>query len=329
MIDRSPILITGSHRSGSTWVGKMIAKSPSVGYIHEPFNVRHRAGICKAKWDYWFQYVCEENESRYYQHIKETLSFMYHPIKQLLAIRRRRDPINFISDFKDFTRYRIKKVRPLLKDPIAFFSAEWLAKRFDMEVIVLIRHPAAFAGSLKKMNWNFNFSNFLNQPLLMRDYLHPFESEIKKFTVTEYDLIDQAILLWNIIHYMICYYKQRHPNWIFLRHEDISYDPLKGFASIFRRLNLEWSNDIENEVAVYCNSNNPTERNSDTEDFFKRNSKLNIWNWKTRLTEPEIFRISTQTQEISKEFYSDEDWGLENIGHNLTRFDQKTTLQFA
>ena len=36
MIDTKPILVTGSHRSGSTWVGKMLATSPSVNYIHEP-----------------------------------------------------------------------------------------------------------------------------------------------------------------------------------------------------------------------------------------------------------------------------------------------------
>ena len=33
-----PILVTGSHRSGSTWVGKMIASHPRVAYVEEPFN---------------------------------------------------------------------------------------------------------------------------------------------------------------------------------------------------------------------------------------------------------------------------------------------------
>lgn len=59
--NKKPILVTGSHRSGSTWVGRMLALSPSVGYIHEPFNIRHRHGICKAHFEYWFQYICDEN----------------------------------------------------------------------------------------------------------------------------------------------------------------------------------------------------------------------------------------------------------------------------
>ena len=41
-----PILVTGSHRSGTTWVGKMLAATGSVGYIHEPFNLKNRPGIC-------------------------------------------------------------------------------------------------------------------------------------------------------------------------------------------------------------------------------------------------------------------------------------------
>ena len=34
----NPILITGSHRSGTTWVAKMIALSWYVFYLEEPFN---------------------------------------------------------------------------------------------------------------------------------------------------------------------------------------------------------------------------------------------------------------------------------------------------
>ena len=51
------ILITGSPRSGTTWIGKMIASAPSVGYIHEPFNPAHNTGICAACIEDWFTYI--------------------------------------------------------------------------------------------------------------------------------------------------------------------------------------------------------------------------------------------------------------------------------
>ena len=35
-----PILVTGSFRSGSTWVGRMIASHPRIAYVSEPLNER-------------------------------------------------------------------------------------------------------------------------------------------------------------------------------------------------------------------------------------------------------------------------------------------------
>lgn len=35
---RSPILVTGSHRSGTTWLGQMLSLSNEAFVVHEPFN---------------------------------------------------------------------------------------------------------------------------------------------------------------------------------------------------------------------------------------------------------------------------------------------------
>ena len=45
----NPILVTGSHRSGTTWVGKMLAADSDTAYISEPLNVLHRLGIFRAR----------------------------------------------------------------------------------------------------------------------------------------------------------------------------------------------------------------------------------------------------------------------------------------
>lgn len=50
--------------------------------------------------------------------------------------------------------------RLLIKDPLAYFSSKWFAKSYDMDVLILIRHPAAFAASLKQQGWYFPFSHF-------------------------------------------------------------------------------------------------------------------------------------------------------------------------
>jgi hypothetical protein len=202
-----------------------------------------------------------------------------------------------------FQRNRVHHARPLLKDPIAIFSAEWLATKFDIDVIVLIRHPAAFAGSLKVKNWTHPFDHFLKQPLLMRDLLYPFADEIKNFAHKERDIIDQAALLWKLIYYVVSIYKQRNPQWIFVRHEDLSIDPVEGFHHLYRSLDLEFSQSIAKFIRLFSYSED--QEDSGDIDFYKRDSISNISTWKTRLTNAEVKRIKAMVDEVSTEFYSD------------------------
>jgi len=302
-----PILVTGSHRSGTTWVGRMLASSPSVGYIHEPFNLTHRPGICTAKFPYWFTYITEENEAPYYQALKNTLAFRFSIRAELPAIQSFRHVGRMLKNYKNFSLYRFHHAVPLMKDPIALFSSEWLAQRFDMNVIILIRHPAAFTSSLRRLNWTHNFSHFLNQPLLMRDYLAPFETEIQAFAQTEHDILEQATLLWRIIHHLILRYQEKHKDWIFLRHEDISADPLHHFEYLYKRMDLPFTDKAKQVIEDYSSEDNPTEAPKG-HTLVKRNSKSNIKSWRKKFTEEELTRLRTEVEEISHKFYSDADW---------------------
>jgi len=304
MPSKRPILVTGSHRSGSTWVGRIIAACPSVAYIDEPFHIKHDLGVCGARFDHWFTYVSEQNETDFYTHIKNTLDFRYNWTGKLKSIRTPKALHPLLVHYIRFLLYSHTNARPLLKDPISIFSVDWLASKFDMDVLVLIRHPAAFAGSLKVNNWTHPFSHFLDQFLLMRDHLYPFEEEIRKLAEEKHDIIDQAALLWKLIHHMIIKYQEKHDNWIFMRHEDISRDPSNCFRSIFSKLGLDCSQHVENmiEKCSYPAAHLPNR------DSIQRASLSNILTWKSRLTEEEVRRVKTQVQDISRVFYSEEEW---------------------
>lgn len=306
---RSPILVTGSHRSGTTWVGKMLSFSRSVGYINEPFNIQWcRPGICSAKFDHWFPYITKENESIFYDHIKNTLEFRYNIIEELKAIRSPKDIARMFRDYVKCSMYHFRNATPLIKESLCIFSAEWLASTFDMDVVVLIRHPAAFASSLKRKNWTFQFSNLLEQPSLMRDHLHPFIDEIREYADKDQDIVAQASLLWKAIYHTVSQYKKQHPDWIFLRHEDLSRDPLGGFQTLFEKLNIEFSEYIREMIRKYSDPANPSEAHEGVTHSLRRDSRSNIWNWKTRLTSSEIEKIRSQVGDISAVFYSDKDW---------------------
>ena len=299
-----PILVTGSHRSGSTWVGQMIAASDDVHYIHEPFNDFYFSpGIYHIKFDTVFKYISAENEENYLSPIKKTIDLKYDLLSSINS-----DKITVsncskkIGIFLEYRKIHSEKKRVLIKDPIAIFSAEWLTQRFDMQTIVLIRHPAAFVSSLKIKNWGFNFNNLLDQNLLIRDHLFDFRDEIEEFANSEKSIIDQACLLWRMIYYVVNKYQYFYKNWLFIKHEDISLEPLSNFQLIFDYLNLALTPRIKTIIRQHSHADD----NTKTELI--RDSKSNIHTWKTRLTQEEIDYIKNEVKDISQEFYTEEDW---------------------
>ncbi|HIP71582.1 MAG TPA: hypothetical protein EYH05_09335 [Anaerolineae bacterium] len=308
-----PILVTGSHRSGTTWVGRMLAAAPSVMYIHELFNptlARKNRGICRIRFDSWFTYISAANEQDYYQEIRQALELRYNLPAKLQTVRSRRALQRAIRERNQFAQSRRERARPLLKDPIAFFSAEWLAARFAMDVVVLIRHPAAFAGSLKVKNWRFPFSHFLEQPLLMEAYLHPYEAEIAQFAQKEQDIVDQAALLWKLIHYVILQFQQKRPDWLFVRHEELSQNPAAGFRFLFTQLGLDYSAEAARTVQAHSAPGMALLPANEDQLFtaLRRDSAANVWTWKERLTPAEIGRVRDRVAEISQAFYTETEW---------------------
>lgn len=304
--ERKPILVTGSHRSGSTWAGDSLALAPHTGYIHEPFNVDIKPGVVVTPFKTWFQYIGEENADHYSEMLRRAIYFRYPLGSNIARARTVRLVAKIARDQGVSLLHKIRNDTPIVKDPIAVFSADWLSKTYDMNVLVMIRHPAAFCSSLKIKNWKFDFNNFLDQPLLMDKYLSVFEKEICEYAKNEKDIIDQAILLWNCIHHTINIYQQEHPEWLFVRHEDLSNNPVDIFQSIYKAFNLEFTSIAKSKILEKSGAHNPTEQQSGNERV--RNSKANITNWKKRLSKNEIERIREKTHDIASIFYNAHEW---------------------
>lgn len=302
----SPILVTGTHRSGTTWIGKMLAADSSTAYVSEPLNVLHRPGVFKAKVKHWYQYVCADNEGDYLPAFNDLLEFDYHLWDEIRSIKSRRDFLRMGRDFLIFYNGLMRGQRVLMKDPFAVFSADWFTKRLNCKVVIAVRHPAAFVSSLKRLNWPFDFQDLLDQPLLMRDFLEPYRSQLEAAKTD--DVIGQSALLWNLIYRSVHVALQRNPDFIAVRHEDLSLDPVDGYRNLYRSLGLDFTHRVEKVILNSSSSDNPTELSRKKVHSVKLDSRANMENWKKRLTEDEIKRIRNMTGEVTHLFYPDVEW---------------------
>lgn len=302
----NPILVTGSHRSGTTWVGKMLTANDDAAYISEPLNVLHRAGIFRAPVKYWYTYITNENENEYLPAFEELLNFQYHTWLEIKSIRSIKDFLRMGRDFRIFYNGSLHGQRALIKDPFAVFSSAWFAQKLNCQVVITIRHPAGFTSSLKRLGWHFDFDNFLNQPLLMQDHFEKDRHAMQ--AIDKNDIIGQGALLWKLIYRFVHLTRNLFPHFNLVRHEDLSLDPLTGFQNLYQKLDLDFTEEVKAKILNSSSSENPNKLSKSKTHSVKLDSRANLDNWKKILSAEEINQIRNITEDVSPHFYSDDEW---------------------
>lgn len=306
MSDLTPILVTGSHRSGTTWVGRMLAADASTAYISEPLNVHHRPGVYRTPVKYWYTYITDENGADYLPAFNELLDFKYHTVRETLALRSFKDFLRMGRDFHTFFNGSMQGRRILIKDPFAVFSTPWFEKQLHCKVVITVRHHGGFVSSLKRLGWNFDFNNFLSQPLFMRDHLEGDRAAME--AMPSDDLVGQAALLWKIIYRFVHGTRSQFPQFHIVRHEDLSRDPINGYQALYQSLHLDFTERVKDIIQNSSSSENPTKLAKNKTHSVKLDSRANLDNWKKILSPEEITRVRKITEGVSESFYSDEEW---------------------
>ena len=116
--------------------------------------------------------------------------------------------------------------------------------------------------------------------------------------------MEQATLLWNVLHHAIKSYQERNAEWSFLRHEDLVENPLTNFEQLYQKLNLEFSEECKGAVRGSGNSGKG-KGEVESSAFGARDHRAVAETWKERLTESEIASILRGTEELRTHFYPD------------------------
>jgi hypothetical protein len=284
----------------------MLTASGEAAYISEPLNVLHRRGVMRAPVQRWYTYICPENESDFLPALRQTVAYHYHLGAELASLRSRNDVMRMGRDWITFLKGRLFNLRPVLKDPFALFSIPWFAERLGCQVVITVRHPAAFASSLKRLRWTFQLEDLLAQPLLMRDWLEPFRAEMEAMPAG--DTIGSASLLWKMAYQIVHDLRLKNPEFQVVRHEDLSREPVQGFHRLYAALGLQFTPQAQRNVQNSSSSKNPKELSASAVHAFRLDSRASLNNWKRHLGADDIERIRQIVGEVAACYYPEESW---------------------
>ncbi len=283
----------------------MLCASGEAAYVHEPFCPNRSPGWITRPLPYWYMYISRENEGEYLSAIERVLRLDYPVGASLAASRHVKDAARQLPEIPRSVAHRARKLRPLLKDPFALFSAEWLADRFRVRPVIMIRKPVAFVSSIKRLNWGFDYErNWLPQRGLMRDHLAAHEGSFHGYR-GEIDLVGEGIVMWNVIYDFVRALRGRREDFLYVRYEDLAAEPLAGFERLYAALGLSWSEDVRAHIAGFSDSANPKDVSARKRREIKRDSRAATETWRGRLTPDEIERVTRETATVAAAFYDD------------------------
>lgn len=289
MTAHHPILVTGAHRSGTTWAGKMLCAGNEAFYVFEPFDVAKDAGL----------------EGPPLDAPRSPIHVLSHPRKQLLGIRarpaRRTVELHALSLLPNLARIRTPRhCGRLCKDWLFSHHARLTgetapAQRPHRPVQRRMARPnlrhegrghdppprrVRLQHQTPQLALQFP-ENFIGQEALMDGLLAPYKDQIFEYARHPRDIIDQAILVWNAMYSAVRRYRETHPDWHFVTHERLSADPLAEFKPVYDYCGLTWNASAETVIAAHTRGGNPRDVSPENYRAIKRDSQAAAGNLET------------------------------------------------
>jgi hypothetical protein len=281
----------------------MIADS-GIWYLHEPFNPN------KGLWSENFSYVPVGRNNEQADLIVERLLTLRLKNGPLAPILRQPRADHWLMPARLFP---VRVNRLLIKDPIACLMSEYLTRKFNLQTLVLFRHPAGFVSSLKTLGWRVHeeVRKFLASKDLMKDWLGPYESLMRG--CSEGDNVRAAAVLHGCIYEVLWGFVKRCDGMRGLIFEDFCGAPIEKFEELFRVLGLPYDEEIRRQHASFC-LDEETGRDDYCAHEVKRNSLDMAWRWRRLLNRSEIDTVREVWREFQVPLYrTDQEWLPEEV----------------
>lgn len=297
-----PLLITGIHRSGSTWLGGVLSKLPSYCYVQEPMHAsstsRDMWGLPKSP---FYTYISDSNASDFHSGLDRVFR-----LRPKVRPRPRKGSLIGARRFR-FDIARLMRKVPLVKDPYASLAAPYIAPTFGAAVIVLTKHPVAFVSSVMRMGWDTDAKTLFGDQKEAADRYFPEDADLIN-SASERCPIWRAALVWRLLQKVYIQHQSDHKNWFFTTHEKICESPSSAILRICAWLGVEPS---DGAMRVVDKTNDPRAMAIPTH----RQSQDHIRNvtalpnaWKKTMSPSQIDIVRRLTEETALSLYPLSSW---------------------
>ncbi len=295
-------MITGVPRSGSTILANVLALSPTIGYVEEPFNTH--AGMIGTD-DRFFPYIYKGSkfQKRYDAILDDILAGRAH-YKENQLQPPTSNPLRVIYRHLFTNRYEIRyqldahdpRVKQfVLKDPTASLSSQHFINHPNLSIIYTLRHPCGVVASHQRLGWvGTPIQDFLNDPKLFK-LMTPAVQAVKGKQLSE---IDGIAWYWRAVNELILHVARSHPDTPIVEHEAFSQDPEGITKQLYKRFDIPFTQAVETKLKAMTSTDNPTDPTNNDIHVLKRNSRENIHRWKKHISkadEAHIMKICGQT----------------------------------
>ncbi|MFA5581477.1 MAG: sulfotransferase [Paracoccaceae bacterium] len=285
-----PVFVVGNGRSGTSWLGETLGQAEGVLYYREPCHP-HRNGINGTAADgVWCRHVPSGGRDGFFEYTLDA-AFRGHFWRGAgHGLRAYRARIG-------------QRPRIVIKDVASFLSLEWVAARWQPDVVVILRHPGAYAASV--LNLQQDPQELARLRMLcatdsLRDLLG---ARLLDPLAAIRDPMEAAVAAWTIRTAVFAKALPRHPDWQVVSYEDLAQDPLTGFRALYDRLGLPWSDAIAARIRARTSA-------TDAGAFSTaRVSHSRIDAWRDQLSPDQARRIRQIVAPFNLPFYSaSSDW---------------------
>ena len=309
------IAVIGVIRSGTTFVGKSLSLPLRVDYIHEPFNGGYSLPDRTSFEPRYFPPDASSPEARAYrEHLAHIFRYQFgidtwwHPADPWW-----RKAAKMVVGSRGPFYLRLAKLNPfhraaVLKSPLAVRPAEFMYENFGVRPVIVVRHPASLAASLKRMEWWPEMKDFRGDPELERTYFANEQDFLRRSWPSRFH---ESMGHWRAAYKILLAQADEYPDWIVVTHEDLCARPVSTFRELYERLELPWSSSVDSTIRDLTDDSNTADASRGQPMDLNRSS-ANIFELRRdSLTVDERKDIFDIVKDVALKVYSRESFAID------------------